>query len=279
MLFQRIYLEENETIYMDAYVANAIPNLTRKAILVIPGGGYGNVCKQREGEPIAMAFMPYGYNAFVLNYSHAHNDGRRFPTQLIQASKALAFIKDHAQEYGIDPEQVFVVGFSAGGHLAGCLGTMWHKREIYEEIEIPYGYNKPRGAMLIYPVVTGVEDFRHFSSYQNLLGDENPSMESLEMCSLEKNVDERSCPIFVLHTSDDQLVNVRNSLVLATAYAEAGLKFELHIYPKGHHGVALGNRITRCGVDDWDNPSIGKWVENAAMWAESLGEITESKEK
>jgi len=273
MLFQRIYLEESKEIYIDAYVADAIPNLTRKAILVIPGGGYSDVCSQREGEPIAMAFMPYGYNAFVLHYSHANNDGRVFPTQLIQASKAVAFIKDHAQEYLIDPEHVFVVGFSAGGHLAGSLGTMWHKQEIYDEIEMPYGYNRPRGVMLIYPVVTGVEKFRHFLSYQNLLGDCDPSTEKLVMCSLEKNVDDRSCPLFVLHTSDDQLVDVRNSLILATAYAEAGLRFELHVYPKGCHGVALGNRVTRCNVDDWDNPSIAKWVESAAMWAESLYEI------
>lgn len=270
MQFHRIYLDDNKEIYMDAYVADAIPNLTRKAILVIPGGGYENVCITREGEPIAMAFIPYGYDAFVLHYSHAGNDGRVFPTQLIQASKAVKYIKDHAQEYLIDPAQVFVVGFSAGGHLAGSLGTMWHKTEIYKEIDMPYGYNKPAGMMLIYPVVTGVEEFRHFSSFTNLLGQENPSAEMLSMCSIEKNIDKRACPAFILHTADDQTVNVQNSLALAKAYAEADMKFELHIYPKGHHGIALGNRITRCSVEDWENPCIAKWVENAVIWADSL---------
>lgn len=270
MKFQRIYLEENEEIYMDAYIADPIPNLIRKAILVIPGGGYGDVCMTREGEPIAMAFMPYGYNAFVLHYSHAGNDDRVFPTQLIQASKAIKYIKDHAQEYLVDPEQVFAVGFSAGGHLAGCLGIMWHKQEIYDELDMPYGYNKPTGVMLIYPVVTGVEEFRHFSSFKNLLGEKNPCMEKLEMCSLEKHVDSRACPAFILHTADDQLVNAQNSLVLAQAYADADMKFELHIYPKGSHGVALGNKITRCSVEDWENPAIAKWIENAVMWADNI---------
>lgn len=270
MKFQRIYLEENKEIYMDAYIADPIPNLIRKAVLVIPGGGYGCVCMTREGEPIAMAFMPYGYNAFVLHYSHADNDDRVFPTQLIQASKAIKYIKDHAQEYLVDPEQVFAVGFSAGGHLAGSLGIMWHKQEIYDELDMPYGYNKPTGVMLIYPVVTGVEEFGHFSSFTNLLGEEKPCMEKLEMCSLEKNVDSRACPAFILHTADDQLVNVQNSLVLAQAYANADMKFELHVYPKGSHGVALGNKITKCSVDDWENPAIAKWIENAVMWADSI---------
>ncbi len=190
MLFQKINLEqEDENVYLDAYVADEIPGFTRKAILVIPGGGYGAVCSDREGEPIAMAFLPYGYN-------------------------------------------------------------------------------KPAGMMLIYPVVTGVEEFGHHGSFHNLLGSKNPTEQELLMCSLEKNVDEKTSPAFVVHTSNDQVVNVQNSLVLAKAFAEAGMKFELHIYPDGPHGVALGNRITRCGVDKWEDPCIAKWVEHAVAWAE-----------
>ena len=271
MLFQKINLEqEDENVYLDAYVADEIPGFTRKAILVIPGGGYGAVCSDREGEPIAMAFLPYGYNAFVLHYSTAGNSSKTFPAQLIQASKAMKHIKDHAKEYNIDPEQVFVTGFSAGGHLAGSLGTMWHKKEVYEAVDMPYGYNKPAGMMLIYPVVTGVEEFGHHGSFHNLLDSKNPTEEQLLMCSLEKNVDEKASPAFVVHTSNDQVVNVQNSLVLAKAFAEAGMKFEMHIYPDGPHGVALGNRITRCGVDKWEDPCIAKWVEHAVAWAEKV---------
>lgn len=271
MIFEKINLEQNDpNVYLDAYIADEIADLTRKAILVIPGGAYWDVCADREGEPIAMAFLPYGYNAFVLHYSTAGFSEKTFPVQLIQASKAMKHIKDHAQEYHIDADQVFVVGFSAGGHLAGSLGTMWHKKEVYEAVDMPYGYNKPAGMMLIYPVVTGIEDFGHHDSFYNLLGSKEPTQEQLQMCSLEKNVDDRTVPAFLVHTSNDQLVDVQNSLVLAQAFAQAGLKYEMHVYPDGPHGVALGNQITRCGVAKWENPNIAKWVENAAIWAEEI---------
>ena len=136
MIYERILMDKNdENAYLDCYVADKKENYTRKAILIIPGGGYGMV-SDREGEPIAMAFMPYGYNAFVLNYSCKKFP---FPTHLIQASKAMKHIKDNAEEYGIDAENVFVVGFSAGGHLAGSLATMWNNEEIYKEIDMPFG--------------------------------------------------------------------------------------------------------------------------------------------
>ena len=108
MIFKRIQLDEKyNNVFLDVYVADKTENFTRNAILVIPGGGYRNICSNREGEPIAMAFMPYGYNAFVLSYSVSRQ--KTFPGQLIEASLAMKHIKDHAEEYNIDPERVFVV--------------------------------------------------------------------------------------------------------------------------------------------------------------------------
>ena len=86
------YKLDDDGAYVDAYIADPIPDFTRKAILVIPGGGYANVCSDREGEPIAHAFMPYGYNAFVLHYYTGKE--KPFPIQLIQAAKAIKLIKD-----------------------------------------------------------------------------------------------------------------------------------------------------------------------------------------
>lgn len=269
MINKRIYLEENnEDVYLDVYVADPIREFTRKAILVIPGGGYWGVCSDREGEPIGMAFMAQGYNAFVLHYSVARK--KVFPAQLIEASLAMKHIKDHAEEYNIDPAKVFVTGFSAGGHLAGSLGIMWNKKEIYEAVDMPYGYNKPAGMILIYPVVTGMGTYGHMPSFCNLLGSDTPEEARIAESSLEQNVSKDAAPMFVLHTSNDQVVDVRNSLCLAEKYRENGLTFEMHIYPDGPHGVALGNEITRCGEAKWQNPAIAKWVENAAVWADTL---------
>ena len=263
MIFERVYLDEHDKdAYLDVYVADKIKDLTRKAILVIPGGGYGGVCAEREGEPIAMAFMPYGYNAFVLNYPCRK---KPFPSHLIVASKAMKHIRDNAEKYNIDAQKVFAIGFSAGGHLAASLGTMWDKKEIYDEIDMPLGYNKPDGMMLIYPVLSD-----HYGSMQNLFMNQTPTEEELAIGNINNYVNENSAPAFIVHTSNDEIVPVKNSIAFADKLAEQGIKFELHIYPDGPHGVALGNQITRCGNEKWENKSIAKWVENAVFWANNL---------
>ena len=271
MRFEKMILENGaEGAYIDVYIADPIPQFTRKAILVIPGGGYGTVCSDREGEPIAQAFMPYGYNAFVLNYYVGRE--KPFPIQLIQVAKAIKHIKDHAEEYGIDPEQLFVVGFSAGGHLAASAGVLWKLPALYDAVEMPYGYNKPTGMMLIYPVVSATEPYSHWGSAYNLLATKEPSEEQCLAVSIEKHVDCDSVPAFIMHTSNDQIVDVRNSLTLGAAYREAGLQFELHIYPDAPHGAALGNAITAKGKEKFKNPAIAEWVRMAAVWADSLPE-------
>ena len=171
MRIERIQLpDESEEAYLDAYISDPTKGFTRKAILVIPGGGYACVCSEREGEPIAQAFIPYGYNAFVLHY-HVRQENP-FPVQLIQATKAIKCIKDHAEEWGIDPDQLFVVGFSAGGHLAASVGTLWKLPEVLQAVEMPYGYNKPTGVMLIYPVIS--TEF-HAKSFEHLLCTKKPT--------------------------------------------------------------------------------------------------------
>ena len=269
MIYKKVQLDENDKdVFLEVYVADKVGDFVRNAILVIPGGGYGMVCSEREGEPVGMAFMPYGYNAFVLHYAVKK---KPFPSHLIQASKAMKHIKDHAEEYNIDPDRVFVTGFSAGGHLAATLGTMWDRKEIYDEVDMPFGYNKPAGMMLIYPVISSAE-FGHKGSFKNLLMDENPSDEKMAEVSIENCICEKSSPAYIVHSSNDQAVNVRNALVLADALAKQKIEFELHIYPDAPHGVALGNEITACGNEKWNYPAMSHWVENAVVWAKSICE-------
>ena len=265
MRYERISLSlESDKVYLDAYIADKVGTHVRGAIIVIPGGGYGTVCSDREGEPIAMAFMPYGYNAFVLNYSVG---GATFPTQLIELSRAIKYVKDHAEELNIDPEKLFTVGFSAGGHLSASAGVLWKNSEVQNAIDMPYGYNKPKGTMLIYPVINGKY---HKGSFVNLLGTNYPSEEEIASVSIEKNVDGDSAPAFILHTANDEIVDVRNSIEVAHAYADAGVPFELHIYPDAPHGVALGNEITGSLNPNWIRPNIAEWVRMAAYWADNL---------
>ena len=123
------------------------------------------------------------------------------------------------------------------------------------------------GIMLIYPVISA--DFHEFT-FKALLNKDQITDEDNKMCSIEKNVDENSAPAFILHTVTDQVVDVHNSLAVAKAYADINKPFEMHIYPEGPHGVALGNKITRNGIPGYENAAIAKWIEHAAMWAESI---------
>ena len=266
MIYKKIQLDKNNNSYLEVYAADKIGSFTRNAILVIPGGGYSAVCAEREGEPIAMAFIPHGYNAFVLHYSV---NKAPFPTQLIEASKAIKHIRDNAQEYNIDPYKLFTVGFSAGAHLAASLGTMWDKKEIYNEIDMPFGYNKPTGMMLIYPVISSKY---HSLSLKNLLQNPEPTDEEFANCNIENYISENSSPAFILHTSNDEIVDVRSSLLLADTLADKKIKFEMHIYPDAPHGAALGNKITECNNPKWCNPAIAKWVENAVYWANNVSD-------
>jgi len=268
MFHQKIMLEEgNENAYIETYVADKIEGFTRDAILVIPGGGYHDVCSEREGEPIALAFMAQGYNAFVLHYSVTSVSDKTFPAQLTEASLAIKHIKDNAEAYGIHKDRVFAVGFSAGGHLAASLGVLWNNKEVNEKIDMPYGYNKPTGVMLIYPVIT---DIGHVGSFKNLFHTEQPTEENLNASCIDRNVTKDASPAFMVHTVDDAVVNVENTLSLAQVYTKAGVPYEMHIYPSAPHGVALGNDITKSGCDAWVNESIAKWVENAVFWAKNL---------
>ena len=264
MKFERIELSDGA--YMEAYIADPVRCFTRRALLVIPGGGYGCVCSEREGEPIAMAFLPHGYNTFVLHYTVGRK--KPFPTQLTEACRAIAYIKANADAWGLDAEEVFVVGFSAGGHLAASTAVYW-KHPSVAAAGIDPQAARPTGVMLIYPVINGES---HMGSMQNLFCTDTPTKEQQDTGALERHVEADSSPAFFMHTSNDATVDVRGSLAMAAAYRAAGVEFEMHIYPDGAHGAALGNRITQCGDAHKPDPALARWVEHAAAWADKICE-------
>lgn len=265
MKCETIRLDEHTTV--DTYICKHTNWLTRKAMLVLPGGGYEFIDEYIEGEAIAQAFIPYGFNSFVLNYTIDRK--HPYPHQLIQVSKAVKHIRDNAEEYGIDPEEVYVIGFSAGGHLCGTLGLQWNKQEIYDAIDMPYGYNKPKGTLLIYPVVSGISEYSHKDSFKNLLCTPTPTKEQLESVSLERLVTKDAVPAFLVHGASDELVPVENTLLLANAYSKENIPFEVHIYPKGQHGFGLGNEIT-AQHERHPQEGIRNWLPNAILWMKTL---------
>ena len=236
------------------------------AILIIPGGGYTGVCSDREGENIAIAFNALGYACFVLDYSVKPN--AKFPRPLIEASLAMVHIRENAEKYKVDPERVFVLGFSAGGHLAGSLGTRWHIPEVANAINAPFGTNKPTGMILCYPVLCWF-DKTHSGTFINAFGTDKPTEEQIRLISLENDLGENTPPACLWHTANDQAVNVQNTLKMATALSEAKIPFEVHIFPDGPHGMALATEATGASPN-MINPRVAEWPRLADGWMKSV---------
>ncbi|MBR6766349.1 MAG: alpha/beta hydrolase [Clostridia bacterium] len=269
MQYEKIELIPGRSEVTLEYFGNDDRTVPADAMLVIPGGGYWVVCSDREGYPIAQAYMMHEMNTFVLHYS-VNDKIERETDPLYQASLAMIHIRKNAEKYNINPDRVFVVGFSAGGHLAGSLATLWNRGDIQEMLGENAGKNRPTGAVLCYPVTLGNSPAGHMGSFQNLLKDKFDDPAVRDAFSLEKNVGPHTCPAFILHTFDDEVVPLDNALELGKAYKAAGIPFEMHIYPHAPHGVALANKVTWVGNPDYLNPAIARWVSDSVVWMKSL---------
>lgn len=251
------------------------PQLPRPAVLIVPGGGYEHV-SQREAEPIALGFLEQGFNCFVLWYSVSNQGGiARFPASLLELSKAVAMIRAHSEEWLTDPERIFVCGFSAGGHLAASLGTLWNRDFVRDSLGYQQGEHRPNGLILSYPVILAPVDGKpaHAASFRNLLGEKFGDSQAMELVSLEQQISDDTPPTFLWHTATDDVVPVRNSLDFAAAMANKGRPFELHVFPKGPHGLARADWST--GTDtatgtEYVYPEIQPWIRLAARWAREL---------
>ena len=272
MRHERIYLNENDKrVFIDTYVANA--SKKRDALLVIPGGGYGTVCTDREGEPIALDFFARGYNCFVLNY-RCGTESDVYPAQITDAGAAMIYLREHADELKIDPERVFAVGFSAGGHLCGSLATMF----AYPELVAAFGEKaimiRPTGAILAYPV-TVTRGNTHLGTFKNLLG--KPLSEytdgELDKFSIDKALSADSSPMFLWHTVEDQLVPVEGTLKLGLALTAKKIPYKMSIYPYGPHGIALGTEITSTGAPSVQ-PLADSWTAEADAWMRTVASKT-----
>ena len=265
MRVERIPLDPSDpACYLETYVPDKVVPKTHPAMLVIPGGAYWMVCSDREGEPVALAFLPHGFQGFVLHYSV--QEKARFPRPLVQAMRAVAWIRDHAEECAVDPERIFALGFSAGGHLCASLGTLWHLKDVAAEAGTVPERVRPRGVIPVYPVISSDADITHSGTFTTLAG---PDPAEWDKWSLEKRVDERAVPMCLIHTAEDA-VSVQNSLRLASALNKHGVPFEMHVYQTAPHGMALCNDITSCGNPAHEDPHNATWVTIAAEWAKKL---------
>lgn len=221
-------------------------------VVVLPGGAYA-VRADHEGGPIAEFFNEKGYHAVVVNYRVSPN---RHPAPLADVQRAVRILRANADEWRIDPNRVIVLGFSAGGHLAASsivLDAVETEKELLTDAIDGYDC-RPNGAILCYPVISVDSDYGHVGSGKNLLG-EHYGEEKDAFC-LANKINESTPKAFLWHTSDDASVNVKNSLYFAEQLRDHGIRFELHVYPHGPHGLGLAQNY----------PDVRAWAELAADW-------------
>ena len=248
----RVYLwGENEAPLYDKSIEeqkapNVIPYIVEGAeacVVVCSGGGYHHKA-DHEAFPVAEWFNSMGISAFVLDYRVAPY---RFPCAQIDAKRAIRYARFNAKKYGYSEDKIGIIGFSAGGHLAGCSGTIdedfgYEKRDEIDEVS-----SRPDFMILGYPVISFVE-FGHVGSAKNLFG-EDVTEEQMKALSVEKRVNENTCPAFVWHAFSDNVVSAGNSLLMGLELKKNNINSEVHIFTEGTHGINLAKNYEY--VSEW----------------------------
>ena len=228
----------------------------RGAVIIFPGGGYRNRAPY-EGEGFAEFICELGLDAFVVDYRVAMNNDTSgiFPDPLLDARRAVRFVRANAEKFGIDPERIAVIGSSAGGHLAATLCTYRSKLEGEGADELDEIDYLPNAQLLAYPVTSIMS---HRGSYLYLLGESPETIAEGYDPTLLAN--DKTPPAFIWHTAEDGVVNVTGTLNYASRLKALGIPVEMHIFPFGPHGLGTGCLAGR------ENPHVAVWTELLGRW-------------
>lgn len=225
----------------------------RGSVLIFPGGGYLRRA-EHEGEGYALFLNSAGLDAFVLDYRVAPT---RYPYALMDARRAMRYIRSRAAELGLDPEHIAVMGSSAGGHLAAHLSALGDKPLAGEpQDSLSTLSARPTVQLLCYPVTSPTA---HIGSYKNLLGEDwEARADSVDPYLL---ADGDTPPAFIWHTETDKTVDPAKTLRYAARLHELGVPCELHLYPEGPHGIGLAEGY----------PSARRWTRELIFYLECAG--------
>lgn len=241
------------TVYRPAPEVN-----TGTAVIVVPGGGYWVNAISHEGTDVARELVKWGITAVVLKYRIPDDrtmDNRAFgPLQ--DAQQAIFTVRSRAAAWGIHPQRIGIMGFSAGGHLASTLGTHFNQPLLpaFQHTSL-----RPDFMILVYPVISFRDDIGHRGSRDQLLG-KSPSPDLVDSFSNETKVDRQTPPAFLVHATDDQGVLPDNSIAFYQALRAAGVPAEMHLYQSGGHGFGMENRTT-----------ADRWMDRLRHWMKSNG--------
>lgn len=232
---------------------------TGTAVVICPGGGYGHLAVDHEGKQIAEWFNAMGVAGIILEYRHS-GKGYRHPAPLNDAQRAIRTVRARAAEWKIDPAQIGIMGFSAGGHLASSAGTHFDKGQADAKDPVERASCRPDFMILCYPVIVFNEKCTHRGSQHNLLGKDADAALVRSMSS-EKQVTPETPPTFLFQTDEDKGVPAENSIQFYLALRRAGVPAELHVYRTGRHGLGLAQSVS----------GTANWPKQCEDWLRGLG--------
>ena len=247
---------ENVTVPTLAIFKPVNQDRLKGAVLIIPGGGYQHLAMGHEGYAVAKAFNDKGITAFVLKYRLPNNSScfdKKELVPLMDAEQAMLIIRKNAKSWDIDPNNIGVLGFSAGGHLTATLITKYNQKLTADQTT----NLRPDWAVLGYPVISMEDSISHAGSKKNLLG-EHPDQNLTNLYSANLHVTNDTPPSFIFHAQDDKTVSVKNTLEFYNALINHKVAAELHIFQNGGHGFGLNNPSTK-----------ESWFEELISWLSS----------
>jgi acetyl esterase/lipase len=242
---------------LTVFRAAARPNGTT-AVIIAPGGGYVNLSMDKEGRWPASWFNSMGITAFVLKYRL----GPRYhhPIELGDAQRAIRLVRSRAAEFGVAPNRIGMMGFSAGGHLTATAGTHFDEGNPSAPDSIDRASSRPDFLILAYPVISFDPAIAHRGSVKALLG-ENPPASLIQEMSAELHVTEKTPPTFLFSTNADTAVPAENTVQFYLALRKAKVPAEMHIFENGPHGVGL----------DLGDQALGMWPTLVTNWLRGGG--------
>jgi acetyl esterase/lipase len=261
-------LKSKSNVSLTAYIPENFPEMDmerrRKVIIICPGGGYRFV-SDREAEPVAIRFMAEDFACFVLKYSIVPEF---YPKPQLELCMAIKFIKDNADNFMIDKDDITVMGFSAGGHLAASISVMAQTDEYADMLDLSADDITPSKAILCYPVISTDRAIYSAETFENLF----KGLEIDESKSLEKLVNDKTLPTIIWTTKTDQTVPYENSLVFADALKKHNIKHFLKVYDDGVHGLSLANEVTRIKkYENSVNSDVATWPQFCIEKLKELG--------
>ncbi len=230
---------------------------TGAAVIICPGGGYMRLSMENEGTSVARWLNSIGVHAFVLRYrmvEYGH------PSPLRDALRAVRTVRSRASEFGVQPDRIGMIGFSAGGHLTATAGTLFDAPDGRTGAALDAVSGRPDFLMLLYPVITLEGPHAHVGSRQALIG-RNPVPELITSLSLHTQVTADTPPTFLVHTQEDRAVPADNSILFYQALRAAGVPAEMHLYEQGPHGFGMRADL---------GPASG-WTKRAEEWLRFRG--------